>query len=145
MNKFSATALAAILSVAAVGDADAVSGVVTGQFKANISITIMSSIPTTTRIRCTLMASVFGSGPSINDAISETANAAATRSGSTATCQLAIPYRWKLFNSGDKVQITYSIEALDANGNGRANSISLDTLPVPASGSVTVYAPAAVI
>lgn len=137
--------MAAILSLAAVGDADAVTGVVTGQFKANISITIMSSIPTTTSIRCTLMASVFGAGPTINDSINETANVAATRSGSTATCQLTIPYRWKLFNADDKITVTYAIEALDANGNGRSNSFSIDTLSVPASGSVTVYAPSAVI
>lgn len=148
MNKLAGAALVAILSVASVGDADAVSGVVTGQFKATISITIKSSIPTSTPIQCTLSASVYGYGTGNNpvtDLFDQNATVPATRSGSSATCQLIIPYRWKLVNSNDTVTLSYSISATNANGVGRYSDASLASIPVPPSGSVTIYQPLAVI
>lgn len=106
MNKLSAMALAAILSAAMIGDADAVSGVVTGQFKTTISITIESAVPISAPIQCTLLVSVSGSGTgdnAVTDSFDESETVPITRSGSSGTCQLVIPYRWKLVNSNDTV------------------------------------------
>ena len=75
--------------------------------------------------------------------IEEQAAVLATRSGSTATCTVTIPYSWNLASaSSDKVSLTYSIDApVEATANTafpeRLRSQSVATISVPANGATT--------
>jgi hypothetical protein len=81
-----------------------------------------------------------GQGP----VISEIAAVAATRSGSTATCTVTIPYSWSLINSTtDMVQLSYVITAPGAVSTGttglpyRASSRNFVSIKVPANAATT--------
>jgi hypothetical protein len=65
---------------------------VTGKLTLKLTVTIVSTIPTTIPIQCAFNASVYGSNGQ-TDNIQESDAVPATRSGSTAVCQLAIPYQ----------------------------------------------------
>lgn len=113
---------------------------VTGKLTLKLTVTIVSTIPTTIPIQCGFNASVSGSSSSGQiDSIDESDTLAATRSGSTAVCQLAIPYQWILYGTGDTVGLSYSITATDGSANGRYSSVSFETIAVPKSGATTGY------
>jgi hypothetical protein len=116
---------------------------VTGKINLKLTITIVSSIGGSIPVQCGLSASVTGSGSGSGgqfDDISETDTVTATRSGSTAVCQLAIPYQWILYGTGDTVSLYYTVGAQDAASNGRSSSVSFETIPVPKNGATTSYA-----
>lgn len=98
-----------------------------------------SNIAPTTPVLCGLQANLFGTDTTgASDFVSETVQVAATVSGSTATCQVAIPYYWTLsVPTFDNVTITGSATAVDTNGNGRTNSFQLETIAFPATGTTT--------
>jgi len=82
----------------------------TGTYVFSFTITLTSTIGTSTKIVCS--ASILVSGDTLLTSIQQTAAVAATRSGSTATCTVNIPYAWSLGNPAtDKITPVYTIQA----------------------------------
>jgi hypothetical protein len=111
----------------------------TGTFEFTFNITIVSNIATTTQIACGGIVSMAGDADTPD--ITESQNANATRTGSTATCTFEIPYSWNLATpTTDKVSILWAIEA-PAYTNGtvpyRASQQRLPSISVPANGATT--------
>jgi hypothetical protein len=111
----------------------------TGTFEFTFDITISSTIDTSTQIACGAILTV--GGDTITPSITESQNANATRSSSTATCTVDIPYSWNLGNpTTDKISIVYAIEA-PAYTNGtvpyRASQQRLADIAVPKTGTTT--------
>jgi hypothetical protein len=84
-----------------------------GKFVFNFTITVDATIASTAKIECLATAlvedNVTGGSPNI---ITEEAAVVATRSGTTATCTVNIPYSWSLVTgSTDKVNLGYTIQA----------------------------------
>jgi hypothetical protein len=139
MRKQSAAVLAAILFGTPVANAVAAT-TVTGELTLKLTVTIASTIPTSTEILCGLSADVSGESTSGQfDSIQEYDTVVATRSGATAACQLAIPYQWILYGTGDTVSLSYSVTALNGTSVGRSNSVSFETIAVPKNGATTSY------
>jgi hypothetical protein len=115
--------------------------VVSGKFVINLTITISSSIPTTETIACDAEALVFDSLSDIVD----TAGIAATRSGSTATCTVTIPYSWSLTSTTDSVLITYTISSPPDPFSSstalprRFTNHAIAKITAPATGTTTTY------
>lgn len=111
-----------------------------GKFVFNFTITVSSTLASTAKIGCQATAS-------LEDVVSltstlETASAVATRSGSTATCTVTIPYSWNLSSpTSDKVSLTYSIIAGAATTvnplPARTSEHSFGPISVPANGATT--------
>ena len=112
-----------------------------GRLVANFTFTISmnSNVPPTAPILCGLQASVSGTDPTgVSDFVAETDQATATRSGSAATCSVVIPYLWTLsVPTFDNVTLSGSATAVDTTGNGRTSSFQLETIALPATGTVT--------
>jgi hypothetical protein len=76
---------------------------------------------------------------------------AATRSGSTATCSVSIPYSWRVSSASDDVYISYDISAPPqplVSGSAfprRYSGQPVATITIPASGTTTTYSIAATI
>lgn len=125
-----------------------------GTFTFKITITIKSTNLGSDTIECAASASVNDisttTGVSSGTYI-ETASVTATRSGSTATCTVNIPYSWGLANaSTDIVGLDYVIIATNfTTGSfgqpGRNNSHILASTKVPANGTTTTITAAATI
>jgi hypothetical protein len=113
----------------------------TGTYTISFTITVASSIPTTDDISCSSELEVTGDKVGT---VVETASALATRSGSTATCTVTIPYSWNLETpTTDKLYVSYYL-LTPANTTvvdpAPARTSHLDspyTTGVPASGSTT--------
>ena len=112
-----------------------------GRLVANFTFTISmnSNVPPTAPILCGLQASVFGIDPTgVSDVVFETDQAMATVSGNQATCQVVIPYTWTLLvPTSHNVTLSGTATAVDTTGNGRTSSFQLETIAVPATGTVT--------
>ncbi|HEY6372114.1 MAG TPA: hypothetical protein VIX37_16175 [Candidatus Sulfotelmatobacter sp.] len=112
-----------------------------GKFVVNFTVTVSSAISTSAKIACAVAASL--EDVSTLNFILENAEVAATRTGSTATCTVDIPYSWKLGSgSTDKVTLTYQIIApIEATGSSllpsRLSEQTIGTISVPANGSTT--------
>jgi len=112
-----------------------------GKLVFNFTITVSSTIASSLKIACAATASL--EDITTLNFISETAEVTATRTGSTATCTVTIPYSWNLGSSTtDKVTLTYSIIApVEATGSSvlpsRISSQSIGTISVPANGATT--------
>ena len=117
-----------------------------GKLVFSITITIASSIPTSNPIGCEATATIddvgsAGAGPLIE----EFAAVAASRSGSTATCTVTIPYSWTLLNgSTDTVQLSYVVSspvtAFVGGSSGlpaRVHSQTIGSIKVPLNGATT--------
>jgi len=140
MRKSTAAVVAAILSAAPVVSAMA-AATVTGKLELKLTVTMVSTIARPIPIQCSLTAYVEGANSyGQTDNIAETDTVTATRSGSTAVCQLLIPYQWVLYGSGDTVALSYSVTAVDGSSNGRSSSVSFETIAVPKNGATTSYA-----
>jgi hypothetical protein len=109
----------------------AASTAVTGTLKITGTITLISAIPTTTPVQCSATAIVVADP---NGPISDLVTSPATRSGSTATCTLLIPYEWVLQTLTDKVTLSVSASALT-----RTHTRQLATFTVPANGVTTSF------
>lgn len=113
----------------------------TGTYTIHFTITIASDIPTADAISCNSELEVTGDGVGT---IVESAGALATRSGSTATCTVTIPYSWTLETPAtDKLLVSYFL-LTPANGKtvnpAPVRTSHLDspaTTGVPANGSTT--------
>ena len=111
-----------------------------GTFDVTISITLVTSIPTTQPIGCSAEISGTDATYAQHD---EQANVVATRSGSTATCTLAVPYSWSL---GTTPTYTFGYTVTTAASSGtpsRTSSVYSETgATVPAKGTTTKLAAA---
>jgi hypothetical protein len=116
----------------------------TGQIKVTIKATILSpAIPINYAVLCNSIASAidFGSGHTF----SESATVEATRTGSTVTCTVTIPYSWPLLTpSSDMIIIAYALSSPvtpASPGAGvllnRLGSGTVATIKVPAKGTTT--------
>jgi len=138
MRRLAMMTLGVIFAVAWAGEGIART-VVLGEFNITLLTLVSSAIPSSTPIQCSITVSVFGTGTPVTDSIIEKGTALATISGSTASCQILIPYRWILWDSGDTVNISYSVTATDGNGIGRTTSSSYNAIAVPANNATTTY------
>lgn len=116
---------------------------VTGKIVANFTITVDSTFASTTKIGCSIIATV--SDVSTGNLIEETAgNDVARGTGSTVKCTATIPYSWTLGSaSSDKITLQYIVQApvavstaAGANPN-RYSSQSLGSISVPTTGTTT--------
>lgn len=119
-----------------------------GKFVFNFTITVASSLASTAKIIC--QAAATTDDVASTNLILETAAVTATRSGSTATCTVTIPYSWNLSSaSSDRVSLTYQIIAgVPTSATPlatRTSEQSVATISVPANGATTTEAIAATI
>jgi hypothetical protein len=124
-------------TAAAIGpESPAASTELTGELKITGTVTIVSpSITSTTPISCSAQTILVSDA---NGPITEEAASAATRSGSTATCTVLIPYEWLLATpTTDKVTLSVTVTALSANA--RVHTHQVATFTVPANGSTTSF------
>jgi hypothetical protein len=112
-----------------------------GKFVVSFTITVSSAIAASAKIACIANATVVET--SIAFETIETADVIATRSGSTATCTVNIPYSWNLENpSDDQVILSYEISApaeaaATASFPQRMAQGWIANIPVPANGATT--------
>ena len=116
----------------------------TGKFVFSYTITVDATIASSAKIVCAASATVEDNITSGNPSIFiEEASALATRSGSTATCTVNIPYSWSLATaSTDSVTLGYTIEApaeatVAASQPSRFSNHNLPSINVPATGTTT--------
>jgi hypothetical protein len=125
-----------------------------GTFTFKITITVKSTNLGSDTIVC-------GAGTVVDDVntttglfsgfYNEEASVLATRSGSTATCTVNIPYSWGLANgSTDTVALFYTIDATTQTAGSfgqpsRVNTHDLASIKVPANGTTTTINAAATI
>jgi hypothetical protein len=125
-----------LVTTTASPDSPAASTEISGELKITGTVTIVStSITSTTPINCTATAIIVSDA---NGPITEEAASSASRSGSTATCTVSIPYEWLLATpTTDKVSlsITVSAESVDA----RIHTHQIATFIVPAEGTTTSF------
>ncbi|MFY9978902.1 MAG: hypothetical protein WA252_09025 [Candidatus Sulfotelmatobacter sp.] len=111
----------------------------TGTLEVSFTVTIVSSIPTTDAIVCEVTATVDDTSGTYK----EIASANATRSGSTATCVVIIPYSWTLTGTTDSIYQSYGLgwpggaSTVNVTAPLRTSSRPGPTIPVPASGTRT--------
>jgi hypothetical protein len=115
-------------------------------FTGTITVTLTITLKTTglTNIVCSEEASVVDAATTGSPRIfAESNTVAATGTGATRTCKLAIPYSWSLTTAAtDNMSTSYSV-----SGNAgttlpqRSSGLSpLDTRKVPANGAITALA-----
>jgi hypothetical protein len=113
----------------------------TGKFVFNYTITVAGTIAATAKIGCIATASLVDVATS--NLIEEEAAVVATRSGTSATCTVTIPYSWNLGSAGsDKVSLSFSIQApVEASATTafpqRLSTQGIASISVPANGSTT--------
>ena len=125
-----------------------------GTFAFKFTITVKSTNLGSDAIICSAFADVDDinntTGASSGFYIEEAA-VLATRSGSTATCTVNIPYSWGLANGGtDAVSLGYTIDAATQTAGSfgvpsRVNSHDLASIKVPTNGTTTTINVAATI
>jgi hypothetical protein len=115
---------------------------ITGKFVVNFKITVASTLPATDVISCGVSSTLLDVGSTFE--IFETATVAATRSGSTATCTVTLPYSWTLLTSTtDMVLLSYEILApattVGSPLPNRSSNHGFANIHVPASGATTTF------
>ena len=112
----------------------------TGKFVFSFTITIASTNLGSDAIACEANVTALDTS---GHTFTETASVAATKSGTTATCTVTIPYSWILSTpTVDMVSLAYTISAVNtaaASGGQptRISSQTLGTIKVPATGLTT--------
>ena len=112
----------------------------TGKFVFSFTITIASTNLGSDPIACEANATVFDSSGRTS---TETASVAATKSGTTATCTVTIPYSWTLSTpTTDMVSLGFMISTANtaaASGGQptRTTTQTLGSVKVPANGLTT--------
>jgi hypothetical protein len=115
-----------------------------GSFVVSFTISVKSAIASTAKIACSVSAitidNIASGAPNI---IEEEAAVLATRSGTSATCTVTIPYSWNLATAtSDKVTLTYVLSApAEATATTafpqRLSTQTIATIAVPANGKTT--------
>src|SRR5262249_31793241 len=115
-----------------------------GKFVFKFTITVNATIASTAKIVCNAAAAVDDVNGTSFNIFTEEASALATRSGTTATCTVNIPYSWKLASgSTDMVSLSYFLSAPAEPGAvtdlypSRQSSASLTSIKVPLNGATT--------
>lgn len=115
-----------------------------GSFVVSFTISVKSSIASTAKIACSVSATVVDNAASgAPNIIEEQAAVLATRSGTSATCTVTIPYSWNLGTSTtDKVTLSYNLSApAEATTTTlypqRLSLQNIATIAVPANGKIT--------
>jgi hypothetical protein len=110
----------------------------TGTFSMRFNITIKSGGNPTAGIVCDGNVSTFVAGGPYTS-YNESKTVKATRTGSTATCLVSIPYAWVLTLGNNQVNMSYVVSLTDGTGLilSRSSIASLATFPMPATGSTT--------
>jgi hypothetical protein len=125
-----------------------------GTFTFKITITIKSTNLGSDTIECSGAATVDDINSTtgmLSGVYIEEASVAATRSGSTATCTVNIPYSWGLANAStdlvglDYVVIAFNPTAASLGLPGRNHTHILASTKVPANGTTTTINAAATI
>lgn len=107
-----------------------------GVFVVTLNIAVVSAIPASAPLLCT--ATFESSDASGGFGYFESATAFATRSGSTATCTIFIPYSWNL-GTGGGYTAGYSVEATYNNGLSRSTTfIPITASTFPPNGTTTI-------
>lgn len=114
----------------------------TGKFVVNFTITIASTLSNTDVISCGVETLTLDNSSGFS--FIEEATVAATRSGSSATCTVTLPYSWTLVSQPtDMVQLTFSLVAPASTAGPRLpNRLSTQTfamIKVPANGATTTF------
>ena len=112
---------------------------VTGTVTVTLTITLKTA--GLTNVTCTETLSVFDAPTTSPSSFDESNSVAATGTGTTRTCKLAIPYSWGLTTASTD-SMTTSYEVFGATGTTGLPTrssfhIPLDTRKVPANGAIT--------
>jgi hypothetical protein len=113
----------------------------TGKFVVNFTITISSAVPTGDTIACDVDVIVIDAAGDLTDDLS----VAATRSGSTATCSVTLPYSWAVTSASDTVYVAYDVSAppqplvSSSTFPRRYSAHPIAKITVPATGATTTY------
>jgi hypothetical protein len=114
-----------------------------GTIIVKFTITVKATIAATAKIACSVSAEVIDNITAAPAVILEEAAALATRSGTTATCTVTIPYSWNLATAtSDKVTLSYVLSApaeatVTTAYPQRLSSQGIATIAVPANGATT--------
>ncbi len=123
-------------------DATAAATIFGGKLVFNFTITVTSALPAADAITCSAQTSVVDLGAGI--VLLEQAAAQATRSGTTATCAVTIPYSWSLTTAAtDKMSLTYFINGAGTTAAtalpSRLSSQGLGSFAIPANGVTSTF------
>jgi len=118
-----------------------------GTIVVNFSITVDATLSPTANIGCSASADVYDGPSTARNVIHEAASVLATKSGSTATCTLNIPYSWSLLTpTTDKIILGFNIVAPVEIPPGTpsaalpsrvSNQPRYAAIPVPVNGTTT--------
>lgn len=113
---------------------------VSGTLKLTLTVTVVSSLLTGAPFLCGLQAVVSGASTTgAIDTIVDSDSISVKPAGTTATCQITLPYEWTLQGKTDSVSLSYSITATNANGGERLSNASFATISVPKNGATTTF------
>jgi hypothetical protein len=113
----------------------------TGKFVVNFTVTISSAIPTGDTIGCNVSVTLVDTAGDTTDSMA----VSATRSGSTATCSVTIPYSWQVTSTTDPVYVSYDISAppqplvSTSSFPRRYTTHPISKITVPLNGATTTY------
>ena len=112
----------------------------TGKIVLTLTVTLVSTFPTNEVYSCGLAANTFDIATSLT--FLDEFNVAATKSGSTLTCKITLPYSWALTSvSTDTMSIAYSVNAA-APSSGlplRLADHGIASIKIPPNGTTTTY------
>lgn len=129
-------ALLPLVTTTETPESPAASTEIEGELKIAGTVTIVStSITSTTPLICSATAIIVSDA---NGPISEEATSPASRSGSTATCTVLIPYEWLLATpTTDKVSLSVTVSAESVSA--RIHTHQVATFTVPVEGTTTSF------
>ena len=114
-----------------------------GKLIVNITITLATNFPTTSSIICDVSTRVFDNPAGGGNFLSEGGGVTATRSGSTGTCTIAIPYSWPLVTgSADTMTLSYTVGTFGPLSPGpttRNSSQGIGTFKIPSPGTTSTF------
>lgn len=122
---------AAIVGVAAGAlctPALAAPGTRSGVVSSKLTVTFAKAPPGGSSVSCSV--SLIGSD---TNSPTDSKSTSAAVSGSTATCTLAVHYRWTLADTGSNMTIVYSV-----SGPSQSSSGIIKTIVMPADGATTM-------
>ena len=113
-----------------------------GKLVFNATITVASALPATDVITCSADADVVDTGAGI--VFVEEATYKATRTGTTATCTVTIPYSWSLVSaSTDRMSLSFVISGTGTTATtalpSRLSSQGLGSFAIPANGTTSTF------
>jgi hypothetical protein len=112
----------------------------TGRFVVNLTVTLTTTFGMGETYSCAVTATAFDIATSL--AFVDSYQITATKTGTTLTCNMTLPYSWALTSpASDKAMVTYSVNAVNGT-NGlpiRLAQHGVANIKVPANGTTTTY------